>query len=268
MEKQYSIKIYKDDESPTSLYLTEHIIKTNAKTLGEIERELHELMKDNYEIKSALVEKDRGDQIKFSKNYDRDYFNQKIDLFINDIKIDTLETFSLRQDTAEAKLAKAMLKNPNITHGIIWCGHKQGFKNTKELNKYHSYKCTREYLSQCVIYEDAFKEYNKNLANSKENSQNLDKDPQEKEFQKFIEDNIKLSNKIIEFEKKENIYLPQAKTRIFKEIANDISKLDNTFAKNSFYFSTKCDLSKVSKPKEIIAKFVHKNKKKVHSQTK
>lgn len=98
--------------------------------------------------------------------------------------------------------------------------------------------------------------------------QNLNENSQEKEFQKFIEDNIALSNKIIEFEKKESIYLPEARTRIFKEIANDISKLDKTLTENYSYFSTKCDLDKILKPKEIITKFVLKNKEKVYSQTK
>lgn len=98
--------------------------------------------------------------------------------------------------------------------------------------------------------------------------QNLNENSQEKEFQKFIEDNIALSNKIIEFEKKESIYLPEARTRIFKEIANDISKLDKTLTENYSYFSTKCDLDKILKPKEIITKFVLKNKEKVFSQTK
>ena len=140
------------------------------------------------------------------------------------------------------------------------------FLKKYELNELNDKNSLEDYKNNCdkLISSLIDKTAEEMQIKAFDNSQN----PQEKEFQKFIEDNIKLSNKIIEFEKKENIYLPQAKTRIFKEIANDISKLDNTFAKNHIYFSTKCDLGKVSKPKEIIAKFVHKNKEKVHSQTK
>mgnify|MGYP004463742583 CR=1 FL=1 len=56
--------------------------------------------------------------------------------------------------------------------------------------------------------------------------------------------------------------------KYLKEIANDISKLDKTLTENYSYFSTKCDLDKILKPKEIITKFVLKNKEKVYSQTK
>ena len=87
------------------------------------------------------------------------------------------------------------------------------------------------------------------------------------EFNEFVEANIALSNKIIEFEKKETILLPDAKARIFKEIAMDINKVDNAFSKNYANFTKKCNMARVEKPREVIGKFLQKNKEKVYTNT-
>ena len=219
------------------------------------ELKLLETMQEDESIEFATIQRGANYEKNVSKEYPRSYFNHKIKLYEYDKLLDIIDTQSLRQGVAELKLIEAMQENPKITHGVI------GFGDIKEKdNNYNYFVCDKAYLAD--NYEGAFSE------KEPTKERNLNENSQEKEFQKFIEDNIALSNKIIEFEKKESIYLPEARTRIFKEIANDISKLDKTLTENYSYFSTKCDLDKILKPKEIITKFVFKNKEKVYSQTK
>ena len=217
------------------------------------ELKLLETMQEDESIEFATIQRGANYEKNVSKEYPRSYFNHKIKLYKHNELLDIIDTQSLRQGVAELKLIEAMQENPKITHGVIGFGDIKGKDNS-----YNCFICDKAYLADS--YEGAFNE--KELAKERI----LNENSQEKEFQKFIEDNIALSNKIIEFEKKESIYLPEARTRIFKEIVNDISKLDKTLTEN--YFGTKCDLDKILKPKEIITKFVLKNKEKVYSQTK